>query len=352
VGLDGEELIQEMKENPVEVAELISLAAEIKKGTGDEKLLTDIMVDYVERLGTKLGRDAVKEEGDGEEKHLRKVMTGIESGIVKRLKKMDVSSDMIENLENRLNQRMDDIMDKMRREWVRSQSGLPPEDDKSQLSVLQILEQGVTEGEELGEILKAVRSQVDAGEIDENDFKQIYAEIARQKQLKREKEAKRQLPAGVLKTGHFMLFLDKEISRAKRYDTPFATLSYTIIKAKPEHPVPANTITQTLLIEAALTKLFNIVRDTDIVGLLGKNTMVAILPMTPPQDAKLALKRSMRLLHAGPVEVAGYPIEVKMAGVATIFHSKRTPDLKSFIKIVSSDLMDMSIRVKNIHALT
>ena len=54
IGVDGELLIEEIKKNPVEAAELIYLAAEIRKGSGDEQALSDLLVDYVERLGSKL----------------------------------------------------------------------------------------------------------------------------------------------------------------------------------------------------------------------------------------------------------------------------------------------------------
>ena len=350
LGLDSKELIQEMKENPVEVAELVSLATEIKKGTGDEKALTDILVDYVERLGSKANTDMTKKDDEGGEQHLRQVITGLESNVVSQLRKMDISDDVLGRLEKNLNNRMDEILGKLRIEWIKSQPGEIKEIGKD-LSLLQTLEQSVNEGEELGKILQAVRSKVQSEEVDENDFNEIYAEIARQKEIIKEREAKKKMPAGVLKTENLTFFLEKEISRARRYDIPFAALAYSIVEAKPENPAPSGSVTQQDLIEAILERLFNIMRDTDVVGIMGKNIMVTILPMTPQEDSKLALRRSMKLLHAEKVEVSKVQVNVKIAGVAINFHPKRTPDVQTFVKAMSTDLMDMSIRVKNIHAL-
>ncbi|MBE9546935.1 MAG: hypothetical protein IMF10_05510, partial [Proteobacteria bacterium] len=296
IGIDGKELIQEVKENPVEAAELICLAAEIRKGTGDEKVLTDLLVDYVERMGSKLGQDITAENGEEGEQHLRQVITGLETNIVSRLKDMNVvKDDVLEGLEERLNKRMDTVFDKLRDDWIQSKSMTPEQNRAKNLSVLQILEQSVGENEELGEILTIVRSKVKSEEIDENDFKEIYSEINKQKQIKREQEAKKKMPPGVLKSQAIVFVIKKEISRASRYDLPFSALSFSVVKAKPKTGDPADAITQQAVMDAILRRLADILREADIIGQLGKNKMVALLPMTTQEDAKLALRRTVRL---------------------------------------------------------
>ena len=351
-GIDGKELIQEVKENPVEAAELICLAAEIRKGTGDEKALTDLLVDYVERMGSKLGQDITAENGAEGEQHLRQVITGLETNIVSRLRDMNVvKDDVLEGLEERLNKRMDAIFDKLRDDWIQSKSMTPEENRAKNLSVLQILEQSVGENEELGEILTIVRSKVRSEEIDENDFKEIYSEINKQKQIKREQEAKKKMPPGVLKSQAIMFVIKKEISRACRYDLPFSALSFSVVKAKPKTGGPADAITQQAVMDAILHRLADILREADIIGQLGKNKMVGLLPMTMQSDAKLALRRTMRLLHGDPIEVDGIPLTVKIAGVSTTFDTEQMADGKAFMQAMSNELTEMVVRVKNIQEL-
>ena len=55
-------------------------------------------------------------------------------------------------------------------------------DARKELSVLELLEQTVVEGDELGEILEIIRGKVQANEIDKDNFAQIYAEITKSKQ--------------------------------------------------------------------------------------------------------------------------------------------------------------------------
>jgi len=62
IGLEGEDLIQEIVRNPQGAAELIYLAAEIRKSGQDESILSDLLVDYVERAGTELTLDAIKSD--------------------------------------------------------------------------------------------------------------------------------------------------------------------------------------------------------------------------------------------------------------------------------------------------
>jgi hypothetical protein len=351
VGIDGEELIQQVKENPVQAAELIFLAAEIQKGTGDEKALTDLLVNYVEQLGSKLTLDIAKKDGVEGEQHLRQVITGLESNIVSRLKGMDIKDDVLERLEERLNKRMDDILEKLRSDWINTQPGSSEQAGINNLSVLQIMEQSVSENEELGEILKTVRTKVESKEIDENDFKQIYAEISKEKMRRQEQDAKKRMPLGVLKPKDFMFFIDKEVSRSKRYGTPFAALSFAVVKSKPQTRQPPEAITQQALIDEILYRLATILRDADIISQMGKNALVALLPMTMQKEGKLALRRSMKLLHAKPIEVDGIPVAVKLAGVATSFDADQMPDAKAFVKALSTELMEMTVRIKNIQDL-
>jgi hypothetical protein len=217
--------------------------------------------------------------------------------------------------------------------------------------VLQTLERSVSESDELGELLKAVRERADAGGLDEDDFAQIYTEIERQKQIRFEKEENREMPPGVLTQANLKLFIQKEISKAARYDLPFSALAFTVVRATFKEKRPGKKIPARVLLDQVLHRLARIVRDTDLVGTVRRNQMIALLPLTPLGDAKLALKRSMKLLHNEPFELEGVAMEVKLAGTAVTFQKGRTPDSDAFLEVLSSDLTEMANRVKNIHAL-
>jgi hypothetical protein len=352
IGVDGDQLIAEFKNNPEQAAQLIYLAAEIRKGGGDEDALADILADYVEQMGGQMAMDQAQEKDDPE--HLKKVVGSIESNIVSQFAKMDVGSDVITKLEDRLNARMEAVLDQMRAEWIKAK-GQPGEGGGAKphkvLSVLQTLEQSVSEHDELGEILKIVRTKVEAGEIDENDYKKIQDEIARQKQLIKDKEANRVMPTGVIKASAMAFILEKEIARANRYDYSFSALAFSMVRIKPMAKVPAGAINNEILIEAVLALLAVTFREVDIIGQLGKNTIVAVLPLIGREDSKKALNRVMKVLQEAPIDVKGIPVELKFAGIAISFDGEHTPDGKSFIRVMSGRLQDMANRLKNVQSL-
>jgi hypothetical protein len=351
VGVDGDALIEEIKKDPKQAAELMSIAAEIRKGRGDEQALTDILVDYVEKLGADLGRDATSAGDGGSDGHLRNVITGVESKLVRHLREMDVQEDVLSRIESKLNERLDSIVDKIKLDYMRSTGLDIGGKEIEELTVLQTLERSVSESDELGVLLKAVRRRADAGGLDEDDFARIYAEIERQKQVRIEQEANREMPPGVLTQANLKLFIDKEISKAARYELPFSALAFTVVRAAFKEKRPGKKIPARALLDRVLHRLAQIVRDTDLVGTVRKNQMIALLPLTPLGDAKLALKRSMKILHNEPFELEGFTLDVKLAGTAVTFQKGRTPDSDAFLEALSSDLTEMANRVRNIHAL-
>ena len=346
IGVDGEMLIDEIKKNPAQAAELIYLAAEIRKGSGGEKALSDLLVGYVERLGSKLTTDMGKDSEAESDQHLRQVLTTVESGIVARLKGMDFKGDLLERLEKRFNEQIDGILERAKLEWIHSRSG-SEKNDRKELSVLELLGQSVADGDELGEILGVIRKKVQAGEIDKDNFAQIYAEITRE-QANRALTKKEKMPGGVLDAAILTLVIEKEIMRAVRYSLPFSALSFSLVKAVPKSPVPSGKIPYHRFMAATFQAISKAVREADIIGELGKNRIVVLLPMTPESNVKLTLNRCLKKLHATPLNVDGVPLEIRVAGVGIAYDSFRTPDGGSFIQALMSELAQMERRIKNL----
>jgi len=353
IGVDGDQLIAEFKNNPEQAAQLIYLASEIRKGTGDEDALADILAGYVEQVG---GQMALEQADKDDPEHLKTVMSSVESNIVKQLGKMDKGGEVIAKLEERLNSRMEAVMAQMRAEWIKTR-GTPAGEGTTEgaprkvLSVLETLEQSVSEHDELGGILKIVRGKVEAGEIDENDYKKIQTEISNQKQIIKERESNRVMPTGVIKASAMAFILEKEIARANRYDYGFSVLAFSMVHIKPQAKVPPGVkINNEILIESVLAMLAETFREVDIVGQLGKNTIVGLLPLIDREASKKALNRVLAALQSGPIDVKGVPVLFKFAGIAMTFDGEHTPDTKSFIRVMSGRLQDMASRLKNIHA--
>jgi hypothetical protein len=351
IGMDGNELIAEFKRNPTQAAELIYLASEIRAGAGDAEALTSILVEYVEQLSGQMVQDeAGAEKGAGED-HLKNVVAEIESGLLHQLSRMNVDAEVLARMETRINERMESILDKMRVDWLQHKSASDKKEPIKPLTVFQTLENNVGDDEEMGQIIKAVRKKIDSGDIEENDFGQIYAEIDLQKKRLKDSSAGKQLNADILQSEELIFILEKEVAKAKRYPASFSALAFSLVTAKPKIKTAKGVLTQEAVADAALDELAEVFRDADFLGQIGKNKMVAILPMTSAAGAKMALSRVLKALHAEPLMVRNIPVEVRVAGIAETYNQDITPDARSFARHLSNQLMDMVARVKSIQVL-
>jgi hypothetical protein len=348
-GVDDKDLIREIKRNPVQVAELICLAAEIQKGSGDPKVLTDVLVDYVERLGPQLALDSASGSKTDDRQHLRQVIAELEASIVKQLKSKDASDHVIAELEERINRRLDTMFEKFSSNLPRQEAPSATDDREINLTLLHMVEQNVGNNVELREVLRAVRAKMHAERIDENDFPRIYAEINKQIQARRQEKSKRRTRPGLLQPRGVMFLFRKEMARAKRYNQPFSVLCFSAVEAHAQNLAPARGVTDQAVVEAVLNKLAIILREADVLGQLEQGRMVALLPMTEAQQARVVLRRCLKVLRTEPVLVAGVPLTLKMAGVVHGFDPSTKPDVDAFIQAMANELEHMISRVKNIN---
>ncbi|MEJ2041440.1 MAG: diguanylate cyclase, partial [Desulfosarcinaceae bacterium] len=148
-----------------------------------------------------------------------------------------------------------------------------------------------------------------------------------------------------------MFIIEKEIARAKRYDTPFSALAFSFVKAKPKIKALEELVSIDDVLLAACEQLVETFREVDYIGQIGKNKMLVILPMISRDKAKIALERVLRMLHSEPLVVKEIPMQLRVAGVVTEYQENQAADARTFARQVSNQLMDMVARVKNIQVL-
>jgi len=351
IGIASEDLIDEFKNDPSGAAELIYLASELRQGTGDEKVLTDFLVEYIERLGSKIALDDTVSGEQEAGNHLREIIANVESEIVSKLKKKGVDEDVLGAVQQRLAERMEMCFNKLKLDWERRQKTSSTDEDMGKSTIFRVLEEGVEEGDELHKILIQVRASVKESDIDENNFQQIYEEISKRIQGQPKKKKKKRLPNEILNHKNTLLFIEKEISRSLRYDTPFSAITFSIEKIIPEQPIPRGALEGHEINKFIMDELVNILRGSDIVGILTKKIIVVLLPMTKKISAKVALNRILKILHTRSFNIKGIPLKVKFGGIVTSFDHSQTPDLDSFISTAENEHNEFLIRLRNVQDL-
>ena len=348
VGVDGRELVEEIKRNPVQVAELICLAAEVQKATGDTKVLTDVLVDYVERLGPQLALDTLSRQDREADKHLRRVIAELEVNIGARLRNMHVGDDVLAQLEERIDKRLEVIIERFKEDLVRTRPIASPRARPTNLNLLDMLEQTVGDNAELRGVLSTVRAKVEAERMDANDFGRIHAEILNQIQIRRQQRPKGKTRPGLLQPRGVMYFLEKEMARAKRYNVPFSILCFSTVGGQSRDPEPSGATAPHDLIEEILNKLASILREADVLGHLEKGRMVVFLPMTAGKQARSVLRRCLKMLNSEPVTIDGVALSPKITGIAHGFDPSMKPDVNAFVKAAVHELEHMISRIKNL----
>ena len=356
IGVDGEDLVKEMMTNPQIAAELIYLSAEIRKGTGDEKLLSDLLVDYVERVGGQLSMDEARQAGGqgGSQKdgsHLDKIYRQVQSQILDRLKTKDVKPDILQEVEERLKQRMESMLERLQVDWEKRQTLPVGAEELREFSILGALEAGTDGGEELGAILDHVRGSLRERGIDETNFKAVYQEIVKGRIAWKKQKEKKDLPSGALNRSSILFFVEKEIQRAVRYGTPFSVVLLAIVRAIPRAKAAPGAINQNDVYQAVLERLARVVRDPDMVGSLDKSRMIWLLPMTIPEDAQTARHRIVGELHRHVYNIKGIPLKVRLATAVKDFSHEELPPLRTFLKRAETSLHEMVVRLRNIKDL-
>jgi len=357
IGLDPDELIAEVMKNPGEAAELICLAAEIRKGNGDEKVLSNLLVDYVEQVGTEMALDEAEQDPHSGGEQINQLLSKIRTKLVGKLREKNVDAGVLNNVESRLVERMEESIRNLQSSLLFRKISTSEAGAVTRETVFKLLSEKSDDEDEVRLILDEVKKSLVKKGVDEEKFQTVFDEILGKSEGDKTKDggagggASKPPPRGTLNRASTLYILEKEISRSLRYDTPFSTLSFSTIKVIPKKPVRGIPISWDDVIQVVLVDLAGIVRETDLVGMIDTKMLIVLQPMTAEENAKLALGRITRVLKAHEFIIKEIPFEIKFAGVVTGFDPDSTSTLKSFLTSAQTELLDLSSRLANIQSL-
>ena len=350
LGISADVLIEEVNRDPKSAAELIYLASEIRRGSGDETVLSDLLVDYIERVGSEIALDAAQKQGEEGDQHLQGLISKIESTLVERLKGKDLSTEILHKVAERLGERMEECLEALKSRWASRQNTLTPDGVENPTAVPGVFEENAAAGAELHAVMEQMRTSTDEKEAVQGQVvvKEAPSDV---EPADEEKAIKAALPKGILSRNSILYILEKEIDRAIRYDTPFSVLMLSIYKVTPAKPLPAGTINRGDVMHFVLSNLDRVCRRSDIIGVLDRNKFLALMPMTTEKNSRAAMRRILKGIHDVDYSIEETPVVIKLAGTVTTFDKDRTPTLNDFVKRAESDIFDMVNRLRNIQSI-
>ncbi|MBW2297971.1 MAG: hypothetical protein JRF32_10250 [Deltaproteobacteria bacterium] len=351
IGLDGEELVQEIMDHPEQAAELICLAAEIRKGGTDAKALSELLVDYVEGIGSDLAVKELEASGGTGGENAQRVFSRIRSELVDNLKTQQLETDVLSDIEKRLTDRMEASLRQLKARMLFKQVSTRDAHKLTKDSVLKMLQSYSEDEREFNEILEQVKTALSEKGVGSEHFDHIYDDMMAEMEARQQADPAKKVPTGTLNRQSALFVLENEIKRSSRYHTPFSVLSFSIIKASPRQAAEPKGITLDDVVQSFMTGLVGIVRETDIVGRLSLKMIMVLQPMTRGPNSKIALDRVSKGLKACKFKVKGVPFDIQFAGVTTPFEHEKMLTLKALIQTVQRDLKSIATRLSNLQSM-
>lgn len=328
IGVSMEELLDSIRADPTDAARLIVLASEIRKSSkNDDAQVSKLLTDYVERVSSSLSleSDAVSHK---EGIHLLKTTIGkIEADLVDKLKNQGVPSSVLQRSTELLQSRFEETIAAAKQEWVsRFVGSLGSLGENEILLVFKDLHSSVSDQVMLREqfekalVAKGYNAERIAG---------FFEKAARER-----KDPLR----GILNVNATLYFLEREIKRHQRYNTPFSTMIVTVVGVKPENGifVPANADHIKSLLPRVLVHLRSVLRDLDLVGSLGLvsgDVPFVVLPMTETAGAEKVVDRLNRELNAMTFDCDGAKTEAKFVISKFAFDKATMTGYRSFLEL-------------------
>jgi hypothetical protein len=243
IGVSAEDLIREIRKDPKVAAELIVLAAEVRKelGQGDENVLTELLVDYVERVSGQMALESAEKEGPNGGKNLRTIMERVEQELLGKLRARNLETGLLDTIASRLSDNLEKSLDDVRSSWIVKQLSHrdPMSIDPSQIS--KILQNVTYNEDDFLPFFELIREKLERDGWNETHLQWIYDTIS--EKLTEEPE-KRDIkaPKGALARNLILFILQGEIRKALRYPYPFSTLTLRIVSARPKKLTPIGSI--------------------------------------------------------------------------------------------------------------
>jgi len=336
IGLSFNELLEGIKESPEEAAKLIVLAAEIKKGgvKADDEQMSAVLSDYIEKVSRALALQSPEAVATGGGKMLKAAVTRIEREIIGRLKSQNISENTVSEVARKLADQFSETILNLKDDWAKKNINSSKNlDEETVLSIIeQIAEQGRESDSVTGEIRSILIANGFSTEKIDNMVKKVQISAAAAVTHKIE------IPEGTYNASTMVFFLNLEIKRNCRYNSPFSTIfiSYekifdlqtgTVIDLTPDINIQ--------LTNQALIILKEIKRDLDVAGIFTVNNTsipLMVLPMTDISGALFVKKRIEKDFPPHEFIVNGITVHVEPAVTASSYNRNQTVDKIAYLK--------------------
>lgn len=338
IGLSFNELLEGIKESPEEAAKLIVLAAEIKKGgvKADDEQMSAVLSDYIEKVSRAMALQAPEAVAAGGGRMLKSAVTRIEREIIGRLKAQNVGANTVSAVARKLADQFSETILNLKGDWAKK--SISSSKDLDEETVLSIIEQIAEQGQEQDGVTGEIRSILIANGFSAEKIDSMVKKV----QLRAEAAVKHkiEMPKGTYNPQTMAFFLNLEIKRNCRYNSPFSTILVAYDKIVDVRTFTTIDLTPDINIQLtnqSLKLLKDMQRDLDVIGICTINNLsilLMVLPMTDMTGALFVKKRLDKDFPQHEFLVDGITVHVEPVITVSSYNNKLTPDTASYFKAV------------------
>ncbi len=346
VGMDVDEIVDQIREDPAEAARLIVMATELRRaGVDDEDQLSQAFSDYIERVSERLALTT-----PGQEEIEAEAMSGqiqrVQRLLIDQLGRQGLPDELTRALRDRL-AAIPDIKKAVGKPAEEADEPEPPLDNRdSSVSASpadsvqgllgnpnatgptdEISLSGLSIGSTIGAPQPSASTSA-AGSTPTQKVTDTGSPLA---------PPPPSLPQRVLDPANTAFFLKRELKSSRRYQTPFSVLKISIEflrddRGRPRRPT-GNDLSQLMIL--LYSHLIEQLRDLDLIGSLDRKLQAVplmILPMTEQAGADIVRWRLSDLLREQVFEVDGKKVNVVASVTAVTYDFANDEDPNGFLQ--------------------
>jgi hypothetical protein len=333
VGMEVDDIVRQIQEDPTEAARLVVLAGELRQGgVGDNQQLSAAFTDYIERVSQQLALDRFSHGESLDAGTLGDQIARVQKELIGRMNESGLPPDASKQLQQQLEKRMPELRENSKMELFERMLG--GSEQLTDTLVLDWLEKQVETPSELEELTRAISERLQRHGYSPQQAASLIDQLANR--LDREDEPPR-LPPAVLSVNNTALFLKHQVKSAQRYGTPFS-----VTKLLVEWLVPAGGGTprrprksdMNEILPELYFRIVRLARDLDLVGSLEKSQRAVpfiILPMTEEEGAAIFRQRLLDVLAEFPFRLDGGEYTLACTVTAVGFDTETDKDANTFV---------------------
>ncbi len=310
VGLDVDDIISQIKEDPGEAARLVVLAAELRQGgAGQEDQLSAAFTDYIERISQKMAISPASTSNMGP-KTLRLQLARVQRQLVQQINEKGLDPEAAERVNQRIEEQIEqsigEVKTRLLDRILSRAAGLPTH------QLADWLETQIEQPTELQRLVEPIRQLMTDKGYSTEQIAELLEEL---KERLEDDERPPVLSSRVLTCANTAMFLKREIKSAQRYKNEFSVVKILVETLVPEDG-PARRPSRReikMILPGLYDLLIEQARDLDLVGSLEKRQRaipMLILPMTGQAGADIVAERIAGLLDEKRFDLSDGPVRV------------------------------------------